>query len=83
MFPVEMRALAIAVVYALGTAFGGISARLVLGILIGTGSRWHLFDGYLRAALLMLAAAGVAAVFGIDSEQRSLEEIAAPLSGAP
>jgi len=79
-FPLEMRALAIAVFYALGTAFGGISAPLVFGILIGTGSRWYLCVGYLGAAVLMLIAAGVAAVFGIDSEQRSLEDIAAPLS---
>jgi MFS family permease len=79
-FPLEMRAMAIAVFYALGTAVGGIGAPLFFGVLIGTGSRWALFAGYLAAALLMLIAAGVAAAFGIDSERRSLEEIAPPLS---
>jgi MFS family permease len=82
-FPLEMRALAIAIFYALGTAFGGISAPLVFGLLIATGSRWALFGGYVGAALFMLIAAGVAAVFGIDSEQCSLEEIAAPISANP
>jgi len=79
-FPMEMRALAIAVFYALGTAAGGIMGPLVFGALIGTGSRWSLFGGYFAAAALMALAAVVAGVFGVDSEQRSLEEIAAPLS---
>ena len=81
-FPLEMRALAIACFYAIGTAVGGIAAPLVFGALIGTGSRWSIFGGYLVAALLMLAAAGVAARFGVDAEGRSLEDVSAPLSAA-
>jgi MFS family permease len=80
-FPLEMRALAIAVFYALGTAVGGIAAPWVFGRLIGTDSRWYIFEGYLFAALLMLVAAGVEAWFGVDAERRPLEEITAPLSG--
>ena len=79
-FPLEMRALAIACFYAIGTAVGGIAAPLVFGALIGAGSRWSIFGGYLAAALLMLAAAGVAARFGVDAEGRSLEDVSAPLS---
>ena len=79
-FPLEMRALAIAVFYALGTAVGGIAAPWVFGRLIGTDSRWYIFEGYLFAALLMLAAAGVEAWLGVDAERRPLEEITAPLS---
>ena len=81
-FPLEMRALAIACFYAIGTAVGGIAAPLVFGALIGTGSRWSIFGGYLVAALLMLVAAGVAARFGVDAEGRSLEDVSAPLSAA-
>ncbi len=79
-FPLEMRALAIAVFYALGTGAGGIVAPWIFGDLIGTGSRQYIFYGYLAAAALMLVAAGVAAKFGVDAERKSLESIAAPLS---
>jgi MFS family permease len=79
-FPMEMRAIAIAIFYALGTAIGGIAAPFVFGALIGTGSRWSIFGGYAFAAALMLLAAATAAKFGIDAEGKSLESIAAPLS---
>ena len=54
-FPLEMRALAIALFYSAGTAVGGIGAPWFFGRLIDTGSRGALFDGYLLAAGLMLA----------------------------
>ena len=79
-FPLETRALAIAVFYAAGTAVGGIVAPWLFGTLIGTGSRWYVFLGYLAAALLMIAAAIMESRFGVDAEGRPLEEIADPLS---
>ncbi len=79
-FPLEMRAMAIAVFYALGTAAGGIAGPLVFGDLIGTGSRLYILYGYLAASALMLFAAVIAGLFGVDAEQKSLESIAAPLS---
>jgi MFS family permease len=79
-FPLETRALAIAVFYAAGTAIGGIVAPWLFGTLIGTGSRWNVFFGYCGAALLMLAAAVMELRFGVDAEGRALEEIAEPLS---
>lgn len=79
-FPLEMRAMAIAVFYALGTAAGGIVGPWFFGHLIGTGSRPLILYGYLAAAGLMLAAAAAAAAFGIDAEQKPLESIASPLS---
>jgi len=81
-FPLETRALAIAVFYSAGTAVGGIGAPWLFGRLIDTGSRVALFDGYLLAAGLMLAAAIVEITLGVDSEGVSLEEIAPPLSSA-
>jgi MFS family permease len=80
-FPLETRALAIAVFYAAGTAIGGIVAPWLFGTLIGTGSRWNVFFGYCGAALLMLAAAVMERRFGVDAEGRALEQIAEPLSG--
>ena len=81
-FPVEIRALAIAIFYAFGTGIGGIVAPLAFSWLIGTDSRWALFGGYVFAALLMLGAAALEAVWGVAAEGKSLEEISEPLSAA-
>jgi MFS family permease len=79
-FPLEARALAIAVFYALGTAIGGAAAPSLFGYLIGIGSQWALAAGYMLAAALMLVAALVEASLGVDAERRPLETIAGPLS---
>jgi MFS family permease len=79
-FPLEIRAMAIAIFFAIGTLVGGVGAPLVFGWIIGTGSRAALFIGYLLAAVLMIFAAVMEALIGVPAERRSLEEIAAPLS---
>jgi MFS family permease len=79
-FPLEVRAVAISLFYALGTALGGVAGPLLFGWLIDTGSRVAIFWGYALGGGLMLLAAIVAAVLGIAAERRSLEEIALPLS---
>jgi MFS family permease len=79
-FPLETRALAIATFYAIGTAFGGIVAPTLFGYLIASHAPWALARGYFLAAGLLLGAAVIEAVFGIDAEGRSLEQIADPLS---
>jgi MFS family permease len=79
-FPLETRALAIAIFYALGTAIGGTIAPSLFGVLIQTGASWALAAGYILAASLMLAAAIAEAKYGIDAEMRPLERIADPLS---
>ena len=78
----KIRALAIAIFYALGTAIGGTAAPSLFGYLIGTGSQWALAGGYMFAAVLMLVAALAEAKLGVDAEGRSLENIAGPLSSA-
>ena len=79
-FPLEIRALAIAVFYAFGTALGGIAGPAFFGRLIDTQQRSEVFSGYLVGSALMLAAAVIAAIWGVDAERRSLEAVAAPLS---
>lgn len=79
-FPLEIRALAIAFFYSLGTAVGGIVAPWLFGKLIGSGSAEHVFYGYLVAAVLMFGAAVVEVIWGVKSERSRLEEIASPLS---
>ena len=63
-FPLEIRALAIAIFYAVGTGIGGIAGRWLFGALIDTGSRTSVFGGYLLGAALMIVAAGVIAGAG-------------------
>lgn len=79
-FPLEMRAMAIAIFFAIGTGAGGVVAPWVFGVLIGTGERVHVAYGYAFAAALMLAAAAIEAAIGVDAERRGLEDIAPPLS---
>jgi MFS family permease len=79
-FPVEVRALAIAIFYAFGTAIGGVGAPALFGALIATGERLNLLLGYLLGASLMIAAGIIAAIWGVAAERKSLESVARPLS---
>ena len=81
-FPLEVRAIAISLFYAFGTALGGVAAPALFGVLIGQGSRVHILWGYLFGAVAMLAAALAEAVFGLDAEGKSLEAVAAPIARA-
>ena len=81
-FPVEVRALSIALFYALGTGIGGIGAPWLFGALIGTGEVRAIAWGYALGALLMVVAGAVAWRIGIAAERRSLEDVARPLSWA-
>jgi MFS family permease len=79
-FPIEIRAVAIALFYAVGTGIGGVAAPAIFGKLIAEGSRPHIFWGYLFGSTAMLIAAGIEAVLGVDAERLPLESVAAPLS---
>ena len=81
-FPLEIRALAIAFFFAVGTGIGGVAAPWLFGALIDTGSRGSVFDGYLFGASLMIAAALIAARYCVPAERKPLEAVAKPLSAA-
>jgi MFS family permease len=84
LFPVELRGLAIALFFAVGTAAGGVAAPAVFGALIQTGDRAQVMKGYLFGGGLMLAAAAVAATLGVAAEGKSLEALSEPvLAPAP
>jgi len=78
-FPLEMRSLAIAVFYAIGTGASGFVAPALFGALIETGSRGAVAGGYAIGAALMLLAGLSAWRYAIAAERRPLEEIAQPL----
>jgi MFS family permease len=79
-FPIEIRALAIAFFYAIGTGVGGVAGPLLFGLLIDTGSRSSVFAGYLLGAALMVVGAIVQSRWGIAAEGKSLEAVARPLA---
>jgi MFS family permease len=79
-FPLEVRALAIAVFYAVGTGIGGVAGPALFGALLDSGSRVSVFAGYLFGALLMVIAAVVASRYAVAAERKSLESVARPLA---
>ena len=78
--PLEIRALAIAFFYAIGTAIGGVGGPWLFGALIDTGSRTSVFAGYLLGSVLMIAAAAVAWRYCVAAERQPLESVARPLA---
>ncbi len=79
-FPLEIRALAIATFYAIGTGLGGVAGPALFGVLIASGSRNSVFGGYLLGAALMIAAGVIAWRWGVAAERRPLEHVARPLA---
>ena len=79
-FPLEIRALAIAIFYAVGTGIGGVIGPMLFGALIDTGWRTSLLIGYLLGAVLMILAAGVMWRWGVAAERKPLEQVARPLA---
>jgi MFS family permease len=81
-FPLEIRALAIAVFFAIGTGIGGAAAPWLFGALIDTGSRVSVYIGYLIGSALMIAAGLIQWRWGVAAERRSLEDVARPLTAS-
>ncbi len=79
-FPLEIRALAIAFFYAVGTGIGGVAAPLLFGALIDTGVRASVFGGYVLGTSLMGLAGLVEWRWGVAAERKSLELVARPLT---
>src|SRR6202795_458712 len=79
-FPLEVRALAIALFYAIGTGICGVAGPTLFGALVDTGSRNSVFAGYLLGSVLMIAAAAVAWRYAIAAERKPLESVARPLA---
>jgi len=78
-FPLEVRALALAVFYAIGTLMGGVGAPFIFGELIASGSKWNVGYGYLAGAALRMMGAITEWTMGIEAAGKSLESISQPL----
>lgn len=79
-FPLEIRALAIALFYAVGTSMGGIVGPILLGAAIESGTPAAIAHGYYWGASLMILAGVAEIVLGVEAAQRTLEQVAPPLS---
>ncbi|MER7660133.1 MULTISPECIES: MFS transporter [unclassified Streptomyces] len=79
-FPMETRAMSIAFFYAIGTAAGGISGPLIFAELTESGVVADAVLAFCIGATLMVLAGLVAVFFAVAAEQKSLEDIATPLS---
>jgi MFS family permease len=79
-FPLEMRAIAISLFYAVGTGAGGFAAPMLFGMLIESGKPQAVAMGYAIGAALVIVAGMLALRFAVNAERKPLEEIAAPLS---
>src|SRR4029434_3600218 len=73
-FPLEIRALTIALFYAFGTLLGGVGGSWLFGILIERGGRTDICDGNFLGAVLMVTAALVELGLGVQAECKSLED---------
>ncbi len=81
-FPMETRALCIAVFYAVGTGIGGVIGPQVFNRLVESGSYQQVFLAFALGAAMMIIG-GVAELFlGVKAEGESLESIARPLTVA-
>jgi MFS family permease len=79
-FPLEIRALTIALFYAFGTLLGGVGGPWLFGVLIASESPNDIVFGYMLGAALMIIAALVTLRLGVNAECKPLEEVAPPLS---
>jgi MFS family permease len=75
LFPVELRGMAIALFYAIGTAAGGLVAPTLFASLVSSGSRAAVSGGYYIGAGLLAVAALAAAILGVAAEGKSLENL--------
>ncbi|WP_101787624.1 MFS transporter [Nonomuraea indica] len=81
-FPMETRAMAIAFFFAVGTAAGGIAGPLIFAELVSTGVPGDTALAFSIGAVVMIAGGIVELFLGVKAEQKSLEDIATPLTAA-
>jgi MFS family permease len=79
-FPMETRALAIALFFAIGTGVGGIIGPELFGQFVHSGNQDLIALGFFIGAAAMALGGLAELLFGVRAEQQSLENIAKPLT---
>ena len=69
-FPLETRALCIALFYAVGTGLGGIIGPQLFAPMIATGKASEVFKALAIGAILMIIGGVTEIVFGVDAERK-------------
>ncbi len=82
-FPMEIRAMCIALFYAVGTGLGGIVGPVLFGALVESGRPENVAIGYYIGAAVMILGGIAEMVLGVEAAGRSLEDVATPLSAQP
>jgi MFS family permease len=80
-FPMEIRAMCIALFYSVGTGLGGIVGPTLFASLAQSGDADQLALGYYLGAAVMVLGGLAELGLGVEAAGRSLEDVAAPLSG--
>jgi MFS family permease len=78
-FPLEIRAVAIAFFYAIGSAIGGIAGPIIFASEVGSKKPSQVLVGYLIAAALMIVGGVMEIFMGVAAEQETLEDVSEPL----
>lgn len=76
-FPIEVRSQAMAIFFSLGLGVGGVFSPFFYGLIIDKKDKFSIFISYCIAALVMVLAGTFGYFYGVDSENKSLEEICA------
>jgi MFS family permease len=79
-FPMETRAMCIALFYAVGTGIGGIIGPQLFAPMVATGKASKVFEALAIGAILMILGGITELIFGVRAERRRLEGIAKPLT---
>lgn len=79
-FPLELRGMAIALFYSVGTGVGGPLASWLFGRLIDENSRVYIMYGDLIGAAILAFTMVTVLLFGVKAERASLEAVSTPLS---
>jgi MFS family permease len=74
-FPIEVRSQSMAIFFSLGLGVGGVFSPFFFGLIINKNEKSTIFLSYLIAAFVMISAGIFGYFFGVDSENKSLEEI--------
>lgn len=75
-FPIEMRSQAMAIFFSMGLGIGGVVSPFFYGWLVSNKNKNEIFYSYLFAAFIMIFAGIFGYYFGVDAENKSLEQIA-------
>lgn len=75
-FPIEMRSQAMAIFFSMGLGIGGVVSPFFYGWLVSNNNKTSIFYSYLLAAFVMIFAGVFGYNYGVDSENKSLENIA-------